>query len=390
MQGHLDQAIPGLEDHWRWDRLLGECGAIEGLTDDDRARARSAIAVLRRELGEDFLAESWLAGHPLPSFLTNSAPWTRKWLVWFGDALDHASRQTNYQSLLQRLKDGRTYGEAVSVLEVHSRFAGVGFSVQFDPTVIVGGVRKKPDLLAVNPSTNEEVFIEVTDLRNSDMTSQASDTARVIADLLIFGHPDLKHAGRIHKSLSRRHLADVAEKVATFLESVESDPEFRSLALPGVIDLGASPPNAEAGLAAWAAARDLAVGELIGPPFEFEEVRRVKNAIRNKRLQIPDTGTGVVVIRASGILYEGKDVPTLFSELEEGVFDFEKILAAVVIAGWTGAGQNAVRRHNEHAVVQSVRHDVRVENAFFVFNRYYANGLSEETIGMVRRAYGIS
>ncbi len=386
----MDQAIPGLKDYWKWDSLLGECGAIEGLTDDDRARARSAITVLRRELGEDFLAESWSAHHPLPYFLTNSAPWTRKWLAWFGDALDHASRQANYRSLLQRLKDGRTYDEAISVLEVHSRFSGVGFSVQFDPAVVVGGVPKKPDLLAVNPSTNEEVFIEVTDLHNSDVTSQASDTARVIADLLIFRHTDVKHAGRIHKPLSHRHLADVAKKVAAFLESVESGSEFRSLSLPGVIDLGASPSNAEADLAAWATAQKLAVGELIGPSFEFEEVRRVKHAIRNKRLQIPDAGTGVVVIRASGVLYEGKDVPTLFSELEEGVFDFEKILAAVVIAGWTGVGRNATLRHNEHTVVQSVRHDVRVENAFFVFNRYYANGLSEETIGMVRRAYGIS
>lgn len=390
MEDDLVQDIPGLADFVTWDRLLTECDTLDGLSREDRAKVKIAVAALRRELGEDFLAEGWTARHDLPYFLLNRAPWTRKWLAWFGESLDHASARPNYASILTRLKHADQYAEAISVLEVYSRLVSADFEVGFDPVIMVSGVGKKPDLLAVNPATKEEVFVEVTGLRGSDATNEASDTARAISDLLIFHHTDLKFSGRIHKPLSRRHLEDVVEKVAAAVQDAGAKSDFRQISVPGVIDLGLSPPGAEAELASWASRQQLRVGHLLGPPFEFDEVRRVKNAIKNKRLQIPDGGTGVVVIQASGILYEGKTIPTLLSELEEGVYDYPKILAAVVIAGWIGEGQNGILRHNEHAVVQIVRHDIRIENAFFVYNRYYANGVSDKTIDMVRRAFGVS
>src|SRR5436190_15196329 len=98
--------------------------------------------------------------------LTNAAPRERIYLAELAEHLQAFEAVENFHSLKERIAscDPDTFAEGLSVLEMAQRFYHAGFSVSFEPKVLVtqrsGEVRPKfPDIRIRNDVTSEEVFV---------------------------------------------------------------------------------------------------------------------------------------------------------------------------------------------------------------------------------------
>jgi hypothetical protein len=96
-------------------------------------------------------------GHPICYYITNLAPWTRKWIIWFAEALEELKNQENYSSLLKRIKDKTKFEEGVSILEIGFKFSKAGFKITIDPITEVSERKKIPDLKIIDKDTEKEL-----------------------------------------------------------------------------------------------------------------------------------------------------------------------------------------------------------------------------------------
>src|SRR5258708_25931985 len=195
------------EDYLDWTKLIQHCDEFEELTAIEKEQAKRAFQFLRQEFGEDFLSSE--PSHPFVSNVINLAPWTRKWIVWFAEALRELKDQENYARLLARLKDKGKFTEANSVLEIGYKCSKAGFSVTIDPVVVVSGKSKVPDLKLLNQATNEELFVEISILGESMKAKDASQTSNGIFESLWRRVPFVEYSARISKTLAETHLTEI-------------------------------------------------------------------------------------------------------------------------------------------------------------------------------------
>jgi len=284
------------EDYTNWEKLIQHCETIDGLTELEKEKAKRAFVRLKEEFGDCFLEEAYSAKHPFTSYITNLAPWTRKWITWFAEAVQELKCQGNYQSLLNRLRDGRRFHEGLSVLMVAYKLSKAGFDVIIDPPVDVSGKQKIPDLRLIDRDTEQELFVEVSALRMTRSEEEAFQTAWESLRPLWNSVPSVQYCGFIHKALAKRHLDHVVERVEEALERVKEDNSFGELVIEGVIELGIAPKNSAQILDKWASERGLEVGTLSGPPLKVDEIRRIRQRMGQKQQQLPHDYPNILLI----------------------------------------------------------------------------------------------
>lgn len=215
-------------DYQNWDKLAEHCQVVEGLTQLEKDRCNQAFVLLKKELGEGFLKEISSAGHPFESYITNTAPWTRRWLIWFAEAINDLKRHGDFGKLLSRLKNPTKFGEGLSVLNVAHKLSKVGFKLTFDHQVDVAGQPKVPDIKVLDIEANEEFYVEVSILENSQVQRTAMETLNGIAQVFWNSIPFLLYSARIHKTLSRSHLEEIRGRVSEEVSRVSSEGAFVS------------------------------------------------------------------------------------------------------------------------------------------------------------------
>ena len=90
------EILKKLEDYEDWEKLIHHCQIIEDLSEFEKEKAKRAFQLLRQEFGEKFLHDAFENNHPICGNIRNLAPWTRKWIIWFADALKEVKSQENY------------------------------------------------------------------------------------------------------------------------------------------------------------------------------------------------------------------------------------------------------------------------------------------------------
>ena len=177
-----------LQDCTDWEKLRRHCEATEGFSDSERQSILKALKFLESELGTSFLRAALAKRHPIILRISNQAPWTFKWVVWFAEAIKESQAWEGSASLLQRLRGPKNFEEGLSVLEAAYRFSLAGFRVFIDPSVEVRGRKKMPDLILV--------------VENTSLFSHAQDVDVIVSELQqeVRRHPhlllmDLRGAG---------------------------------------------------------------------------------------------------------------------------------------------------------------------------------------------------
>jgi hypothetical protein len=382
----LTKLFGNTDDFRNWDKWIQHCDIIENLTDIERERAKRAFRFLRSEFGEDFLAYVFDKRHPLLSYIVNLAPWTRKWIIRFVEALKELKDVEGYNGLVQRLKDKDKFPEGESVLEVAYRFLKAGFKIVIDPSTSPN--RKVPDLEIMIEEKKEHLFVEVSVQRENMAQIKATRTMDGIMEPLWQSLPFLNFCGKIHKSLSEKHLAEVLSEIKKTIGRMRAENAFQELIIEDTVELGFAPIKDKDLLEKWAKSRGLGIGELNGPSVDVDELQRTRMKIQKEQKQLPLGNPNILVVRNENLYFSLKDVKAAINELEECVYEFSHILFVIVTGSYTGPRESETIMKDQHLFIKRSRDDWNVQEHIILLNRYCAFDISPATISKVYVAFG--
>ncbi len=380
--------LESAEDYTNWGKLIKHCETLDGLTELEREKAKRAFRLLEKEFGSHFLQDAFHKEHPLTGYIQNLAPWTRKWLVRFSESIQELKHQENYKSLLERLKDSDRFREGQSVLEVAYKFSKAGFSIAVDPSVNVSGNQKVPDLKLTNTDTKEELFVEVSMLGEARSEKESMETMRKITEPLWRSIPFVRYCGRVHKILAENHLTDIVEKVKETVEKAQKDNFFQELVIENVIEIGIAPQSDTQFMDTWASERGLAVGSFTGPPFNIDETWRVKQRIENKQRQLPHMYPNILVLWDIALFFQMSDIRKTISELEESVYNYPHLMAAVIAGVSLERGNNENIMKDQHVYIRRRRDNLLTEQYIILLNQYCEQKVSPSTITKMYYGFG--
>lgn len=366
-----------------WDSLAEQCDIIDGLSTVEREKAKRAFRGLGSLLGADFLDIAIRERHPIIHNLINLAPWTRRQLTWLADAFENLREAGGFSGVLQRFRRPMQYSEAMSLFRTAATLQSVGFSVEFEPKI--SGFAKVPDLALVHQRTNERLYVEVSALQESDIAKAAERTSYGIVSQVIFAAPFLTFAGRIYRSLSERHLADVVEQVRDSV--IRGKARFHELIIPDILEMGLAPESDRELLDAWANEHGLEIGTFSGPPLSVDEVQRVRSRIKGEQRQLPATTANIVVIEGFLAMRDGRPIEYIVSEIAETLYDAGHVCAAVISGGYFGNGVSEAMMHGQHCHVRRRRFDALIEEHLVLVNRFCDFPVSPAVLSDLYRAY---
>jgi hypothetical protein len=379
-------ADPTLAELTSWDSQITLLNAIEGLSPDERAMCANALRALQAELGSDFLTKALRNGHDLLWTLANQVPWTRLWLAWLATAIQELRNAPQLRSVTRWLADPERCGEAVSVIRAGWQFARAGYSVAFDPVLSVRGSPKKPDLLISDPESGQDIVVEVTRKLQSYTGVNAWRTQERLS-WEVMRHPvETMFAGRVFKSLSERHLEDVAKTLNTFTTAFRPESGFEKLEIPGVLSIGLATASEMEQLKTWAATIDVAPGQFAGPGDDTNELHLLAQKIRREQGHLPPDKPGLIIIGTSTLPTQPEHVAALANVLEESVHDYQQLVGVVLHGSYMGSFENIVQELPPHYFLQYEEVPLNVSQQLFVANKYCAHPLSGVAARCLRAA----
>ena len=386
------------EDHVSWDKYDHQNNLIEGLTDDERQRARAGMQYLRGLLGEDFLRRAVETGNPIFSwFFANAAPHARRSLIRLAEELKAFANGDGFNSLIARLKDSKRAAEALTVLGVSSSFSQVGFIISFDPDL--EGSRRVPDLLIVDPDSGEEIYIEVSRLRSGGQRevnrrsydaiwSAVHDAIWQCPGAFEINAPKVQPYVQILRPLSENDLPDAVNAIRTRIFDSARTGEYFEFKFKDSIEMAVSPPSDHSKAKAWAASRNMR-DFVEAPPINLErELKKAIDKIHDEMRQIPAGRPGIIAIPTSeSLLFFFFHPEQIILEIAEEVRRYRNLLCVLLFHGvMEGHQESTIATLGEHAFVTTMN-DLSTERTAFVMNDSFGLSLSKSTIDRVRKAF---
>ncbi len=351
------------DDYKDWTKLIRHCQEMD-LTASEKEMAIKSFQWLGREFGEEFLDYAFDTRHPICEYITNLAPWTRKWFIWFVETLRECKEtmeQLEYNQFKSKLKDSTRnnefrnntrFGERVSVLRIAQKFNKTVFDITFDPKVRVLGKPKTPDLKLVEKDTGKEIFVEISATHESEEERDAKRIINMIKRDLVEFH-QIWYSGRLKKKLSRenleRELAEIAKKIKETIGRVKKENKFQAMSANDKVELGIAPKSDRESLEKWAAKRGLrATGWTMD--YETDEVSRIKQKIRKKQDQLPREHPGIVII-INDIFFLGHNTEEARRELIKELCRYPHLSLVIVAGRFLAPGRKAVHMEGDHYIL---------------------------------------
>lgn len=374
------------EDYANWDKLIIHCDSLEGFSDEEKEMAKEAFRFLRKELGETFLIESLKKPNELINNIRNLAPWTRRWMIWFADALKELKKETSYSKLLKRLTDHSKFQEAFSVSEIAYAFRKNGFSVEFDPTTPVNDKKKMPDLKVVNLSNGEELFVEVRIIGEGNRDKEINETFHAFVEPMWMKYRGLHFAGRIFKVLSRPRINELLEKIDEMSTDVDRNGGLREFKENRVLEIAVTRQTDRNLIEIWSRAHGYG-GEVtfIGPPIDTNEMIRTRLGIIEEQEHFPKDRAGIIVLRHNNLLFRTRRKYVIADDLEETLYGYDHILSVVISNEHVGAGENVHEQFREHSYTCKRWLQFMVTESVVLTNRFCRIQLSDDTRDKVQK-----
>jgi len=371
-----------------WDYWKSHVETIEGLSSLEKERVKNAFDTVGKIFDTDLqsLVEK---GHYIYWNIANTAPWTRKWFIHFSDALQKSLSQKNGQQIIDRLKRPSDYDVALLELDIANSFMNVGFEVEFYP--IVEQINKKPDLKITNPNTNEQFFVEITELGASDQAKESYKTFDTISkELFSKSHTSdgkrIHSMGRIHKYLSEPNLKRIMEKINNMIEKVKNT-GFEELVENEVIELALSTDDKIEFLKSWAKERGIDAN-LIGPSSDPDEVHRLHQKIRREQKQLPQNLLNILVIKDGTRFMIGRRDIKEVSKLEEYVYEHNHLAFCIVFNSYiSGSLEEKIMNLGDHIRLQKSS-DMLGREMLILTNKFIIDKtLTPNSISKIKQAF---
>jgi hypothetical protein len=235
--------------------------------------------------------------------------------------------------------------------------------------------------------TQEEIFVEVSSLGESKIEQETSETESKIFEPLWRIVPFFYYCGRIHKALSKRHLEKIVREIEKVIEKVQKEKTFQEFVREDVIELGIAPENDKDILEKWASERGLKVGELLGPPYNVDEINRTKQKIEKEQKQLPRGYPNILIIRNNNLFFSVRDIRKAISELEEGIYDYPHLLAVIVEGSYIGITEDIIIMKDHHVFIKKIWIAPIVNQYMILLNEFCQQKVTPSTITKIYHAF---
>ena len=357
-----------------WAHYLDSVTINDRIDEKQKKRLLESIQTLRKNLGEDWPAESKNTSHAvLWSLRIISGAMADGLLVLWGDSISEVENIKNFENILVGIRDPVKFDSSMAELEVASRLARHGYCIEFGASVGA----KKPDLLCQYKKLR--FFVEIKTFFPGREAVKATNTT---TGVLTACRP-IFPVGIIFKPLSKSHLDEVigtlsqeaknaisnkiaievnlgrALKVYLVPDELSGRVEMCKKWLDNQEDTGVMPKGNH-----W----------LCGPPNSMREEQRIKTRIRRMvgEHQIPLGTTGVLVITGLFSFWNIDDAERLVDSIIEDVYDLENIPAVVLISSKIfGESEIQVVEKDDFIFIRNRLYEYIEENTIIVKNRFF-------------------
>ncbi len=382
------------KDYAKWDNFVEQIDAIN-LSDWDKKRARKAIEYLRINLGEHFLADIIQNGHPLLSYyFINAANLARIQLIDFAESLESLENSPNFHTLIDKIRKAKKFSEGITILQTAHRFYNAGLSVAFDIKVTFSdGAKlktKEPDIKLVNGETGEEIYVEVSEVRESQISVDNGRTFHIIFNLIHdairldpemtdFANP--KYAlpyVQIHRSLTEEEIADVAVQIKHLFDKVRKTGEFQELIIEETIEICVSPFHDHTKAKEWALQRKM-TDFVEGPSFRPNDLDRVVNSIVRELDQLPKDKPGIINLWNNGnLLFFLYDISTIINKVADKIAWYPNLFCVALHYEY-GVSNSEIKfvEKDEHFFVSDTGRDLITKTTLVIRNMSFNLVLTE-------------
>lgn len=296
------------DEYLGWDGYVKRARSNPNLTTEEALKSESAILYLKKHLGDDdWLNKAIQNRHPITGYLWNNAHLSHIVLIRIAEAMEafNQKKDSNYSSVISRLRKPGKFNEAHSVLETGYKFLRLGFEVIFDPSVTInrkdGSPHDRvPDLKITCADTNEEIFVEVSALDISAQQRQITrgETILTMRLLAIMHATDVIMRVRAHKALDEVTLRSSLQQIDNLASKVKTDGAFETWASESVIELAATPRDQAESVYQWARERGIGEKEIIkGASIDVNDAKRlILDKIGKEVRQLPKDRPGMIVV----------------------------------------------------------------------------------------------
>lgn len=367
----------GTSSDWtNWDYWKEQVNQGEELSEFEKQKVVNALDILCGEVGEAFLQYAFANHHPLINYLVNMAPWTRRWLRWFGEAIQQIGHCPSSKHLLHKLGDAQGFATAFNEFWTATKLMRAGFGIEFYPKVSIRARQKIPDLKIVNEKTSETFFVEVAGIKESIQAREASETFNAISTVLFRHISEVEPIGRIYKPLSKPHLEEIIAMLEKLVEETKLTGEMKQLVEEGTLEIALAPRGNREPLAIWAKERGIETGSLSGPSWDVDEVMRAKRKIEDEQTQLPLDTLNVLVIRSPELFMGNRDMKRVIGILEESIYSYDYIVACILFTEYLSSpakGESLIKGQHIYVKKQGVA-DLLTEEILILINRFANKG----------------
>jgi hypothetical protein len=411
-QPHPQSVFQEPGDKYDWDKYLEQLEFIE-LSESERKQASEAIQFLRGLFGETFLKKCFHNRHPFYYEFANSVPMARLRVIRFADSLQALENATGFDGIMTRLKRAKQpdeFKEASTVVETADRFQKTGLTIIFEPEVEItttAGIKgfKNPDLKLINPKTGEEIFVEVSRLRESDEQITSANSFRTIWFLIHrimdnslvieenteenrqIHHHALPYANLL-QHLEAEDLAEIVPKIEILAKRVDETNEFQELIIKDKIEVAISPIHDHSKAKQWAEKRSMKV-LVKSPSIPLHETHRTRVKIGEKIRQLPHHAPGIIVIPThETLLFFAYDVNRIIAEVKSEMMQYPQLLyVALTLQIGESPKEPVTVAVGDHLFTKRMREDFITELTILIKNPAFNLQVFKSTLKQITQAF---
>jgi hypothetical protein len=315
------------KEYYDWDKQIEFTQYYNEASPLLKARSKKAFQYLKTYFGADYYKKVQFteSNYELSFSLLNEANWSREWLSWFAESIHELKGQKNFETLLTRLKNSNKFQEGLSVLEAAIKLHRVGFYVDFDEAIDHEGKNKLPDMRVLCPETDEEFYVEVSILGQSDALKR---NAALTRDLFRIA-PGIHYSGHLFKSPSEKTFNEIVKEVEIKAKKVFKEGGTQVVFKEGLIELAISHPGDSEFFQSWVEAKKYEIGRFYLPPENFNHSTRLKQKIQAKQKQLPSDKPNVLFIKLNKMMSFNFDKVRFINEVEDGLHGYNHLLGVV-------------------------------------------------------------
>lgn len=405
------QVFQNKTDNTNWDKYVEQIDLIK-LTKKQKKELQESIQFLRKTFGENFLKKCFYNKHPFMSQMLNAAPISRLKVIKFAKSIKDLCYSTGFETWVKKFKKTKyssEFIEASTVLENAHNFYKAGFTIEFEPEIEVrlpnGKMRKKnPDLKITNPINNEEIFIEVSEMKSSDGQRKSSNAYHTIwwlvhhsvtesttfetdkeNNLQLSRH--ILPSVRILRVLENYELEQVLEEIKNTIELVKKTQKFQERIIRDMVEIAVAPKHEHYKVEKWNNLRNMR-DFVDGPAIPMHETQRARIKIADKIKQLPEDKPSIIIIPTGIFMFVVYPVEFVISDLTSEIEKFPNLL---FVSLYTEIGEGKKKDTftvlGENYLIEKCSYKMITEKRIVVKNPAFSLKISKSSLNKILKAF---